>query len=74
MQTTNLFEKTLIHHLYQEFQLRYRFKYVLPKLQEITLEGLKFDVSNLSTKIRNHSKLNSPKNRCRLPNRRVRRD
>ncbi|MBC7981050.1 MAG: FkbM family methyltransferase [Armatimonadetes bacterium] len=49
----SLFEKTLIHHLIQEFQLRYRFKYVLPKIQEITLEGLKFDVSELSTKIRN---------------------
>jgi len=49
----NIFEKTLIHHLLQEFQLRYRFKYVLPKIQEITLDGLKFDVSDLSTKIRN---------------------
>lgn len=51
--TKNIFEKTLLHHLMQEFQLRYRFKYVLPKIQEITLEGLKFDVSGLSTKIRN---------------------
>lgn len=49
----SLFEKTLVHHLFQEFQLRYRFKYVLPKLREITLEGLKFDVSELSPKIRN---------------------
>lgn len=51
--TKTLFEKTLVHHLIQEFQLRYRFKYVLPKIQEITLEGLKLDVSGLSTKIRN---------------------
>ncbi|HVK58959.1 MAG TPA: FkbM family methyltransferase [Candidatus Kapabacteria bacterium] len=51
--TKSLIEKTLVHHLYQEFQLRYRFKYVLPKIQEITLEGLRFDVSGLSTKIRN---------------------
>ena len=51
--TKALFEKTLVHHLLQEFQLRYRFKYVLPKIQEITLEGLRFDVSGLSTKIRN---------------------
>lgn len=49
----NIFEKTLVHHLYQEFQLRYRFKYVLPRIQEINLEGMKFDVSSLSTKIRN---------------------
>ncbi|HTG43613.1 MAG TPA: FkbM family methyltransferase [Verrucomicrobiae bacterium] len=51
--TKTLFEKTLVHHLFQEFQLRYRFKYVLPKIQEVTLEGLRFDVSGLSTKIRN---------------------
>jgi FkbM family methyltransferase len=51
--TKALFEKTLVHHLLQEFQVRYRFKYVLPKLQEITLEGMRFDVSGLSTKIRN---------------------
>lgn len=51
--TKSLFEKTLVHHLFQEFQLRYRFKYVLPKIQEITLDGLRFDVSGLSTKIRN---------------------
>jgi FkbM family methyltransferase len=49
----NIFEKTLLHHLFEEFQVRYRFKYVLPKIQEISLEGLKFDVSELSTKIRN---------------------
>ena len=53
LETKTLFEKTLVHHLFQEFQVRYRFKYVLPKLQEITLEGMKFDVSGLSTKIRN---------------------
>jgi hypothetical protein len=51
--TGNIFEKTLLHHLLQEFQVRYRFKYVLPKIKEITLEGMKFDVSGLSTKIRN---------------------
>jgi FkbM family methyltransferase len=49
----SLFEKTLVFHLLQEFQLRYRFKYVLPKIQEITLEGLRFDVSGLSAKVRN---------------------
>jgi FkbM family methyltransferase len=51
--TKTLFEKTLVHHLIQEFQVRYRFKYVLPKIQEVTLEGMKFDVSGLSPKIRN---------------------
>jgi len=49
----SLIEKTLAHHLYQEFRVRYRFKYVLPKIQELTLDGLSFDVSQLSPKIRN---------------------
>lgn len=51
--TKSLFEKTLVHHLIQEFKVRYRFKYVLPRIREITLEGLKLDVSGLSPKIRN---------------------
>jgi FkbM family methyltransferase len=49
----DLFSKTLVYHLYQEVALRYHFKYVLPKINEITLEGLRFDVSELSPKIRN---------------------
>jgi FkbM family methyltransferase len=53
MQTRTLFEKTLAYHLFQEFQTLYRFKYVLPKITEVTLDGLRFDVSGLSTKIRN---------------------
>lgn len=48
-----LFSKTLVYHLYQEAALRYHFKYVLPKIQEIELEGIKLDVSLLSPKIRN---------------------
>ena len=48
-----LFEKSLVHYLMEELSVRYRFKYVLPKIQEITLDGLKFDVSALSPKIRN---------------------
>jgi FkbM family methyltransferase len=49
----DLFTKTLVYHLYQEVALRYHFKYVLPKINEITLEGLRFDVKELSPKIRN---------------------
>ncbi|HYE29983.1 MAG TPA: FkbM family methyltransferase [Methylomirabilota bacterium] len=49
----NLITKTLAYHLYQEFMLRWRFKYVLPKVKEITLDGLRLDVSALSPKIRN---------------------
>lgn len=49
----NIFQKTLLHHLIEEFTVRYRFKYVLPKIQEVTLDGLTLDVSTLSPKIRN---------------------
>jgi FkbM family methyltransferase len=45
--------KTLFYYLLQEVKLRYRFKYVLPKIKEIELEGLRLDVSGLSPKIRN---------------------
>ncbi len=45
--------KTLMYHLYQEVALRYHFKYVLPKITEIELEGVKLDVSQLSPKVRN---------------------
>jgi FkbM family methyltransferase len=48
-----LFEKSLLHYFIQEIRVRYRFKYVLPRIQEITLDGLRFDVSRLSPKIRN---------------------
>jgi FkbM family methyltransferase len=48
-----IFENSLLGYVVRELQLRYRFKYVLPKLQEITLDGLRFDVSSLSPKIRN---------------------
>ena len=48
-----VFEKTLLLYLIEELTVRYRFKYVLPKIQEITLDGLRFDVSGLSPKIRN---------------------
>jgi FkbM family methyltransferase len=51
--SNSLVTKTLAYHLYQEFMVRWRFKYVLPKIKEITLDGLRLDVSELSPKIRN---------------------
>ena len=48
-----LYSKTLVYYLCEEFRVRYNFKYVLPKIQQIELEGLKLDVSALSPKIRN---------------------
>jgi FkbM family methyltransferase len=51
--SSSLFSKTLLHYFIEEIKLRYRFKYVLPKMTEIELEGLRLDVSTLSAKIRN---------------------
>ncbi|MDX1952009.1 MAG: FkbM family methyltransferase [Verrucomicrobiota bacterium] len=49
----HLFSKTLLYYLAQEFWLHYTFKFVLPRVNEITLDGLRLDVSSLSPKIRN---------------------
>lgn len=48
-----LFSKTLVYHLYHEFWVRYYFKYVLPKIQEATRDGIKLDLTHLPVKIRN---------------------
>lgn len=44
---------TLPQELWREFLVRYRFKYVLPKTTETTLEGIRLDLSPLSLKGRN---------------------
>src|ERR1051326_899532 len=49
----HLLSKTLVFHLWQEFQVRYRFKYVLPHVQETVLDGVRLDLSRLSLKVRN---------------------
>jgi FkbM family methyltransferase len=48
-----LFSKSLAHFAWQEFLVRYRFKYVLPKITETTLDGVRLDLSTLSLKVRN---------------------
>src|SRR5262245_16995977 len=48
-----LFDKTLLAWLWSEFQLRWRFKFVLPKVTEVTLDGVRLDLSPLSLKVRN---------------------
>ncbi|GEM_PF-654048 len=50
---TNLFQKTLVYHFWREFWIRYYFKFVLPKVREIELEGMRLDVSSLPLKARN---------------------
>jgi FkbM family methyltransferase len=48
-----LYSKTLLFHLWEEFQIRYRFKYVLPKKTEMVLDGIRLDLTPLSLKVRN---------------------
>jgi FkbM family methyltransferase len=50
---STLFSKTLLGQLWQEFKIHYRFKYVLPKVSEMTLDGIRLDLSPLSLKVRN---------------------
>jgi FkbM family methyltransferase len=49
----HLFSKTLLFYLWQEFLVRYRFKYVLPRVQETVQDGIRLDLSALSLKVRN---------------------
>lgn len=48
-----IFSKTLLSHLWEEFRVRYRFKFVLPRITEATLDGIRLDLSTLSLKSRN---------------------
>ncbi len=48
-----LFSKTLLSYFWQEVLVRYRFKYVLPKITETQLEGIRLDLSKLSLRVRN---------------------
>lgn len=49
-----LFQHTLIHHLWQGFRTRWKFKFTLPKVREVTLEGVRLDVSRLSPLMKNN--------------------
>ena len=48
-----LFRHTLVHHLWEEFQVRYRFKYVFPKVSQTVQDGIVLDLSQMSLKVRN---------------------
>lgn len=43
-----LISKTLLYYFWQEFKLRWHFKFVIPKLRELQIEDLRFDVSSIS--------------------------
>ena len=48
-----LYSKTLLHYLLQEAWIRWYWKFVLPKIREVDLEGLRLDLSAMSLKVRN---------------------
>lgn len=50
----SLWHRTLIYSLWHDFSVRWKFKYDLPKLKEVTLEGVKLDVSTLSPIMKNN--------------------
>jgi len=50
---SNLFERTLLFHLWSDFLTRWKFKFTLPRVQTLTLEGVKLDVSTLSSVMKN---------------------
>ena len=50
----NLFERTLVYQLWNDFRTRWKFKFSLPRVQTLTLEGVKLDVSTLSSVMKNN--------------------
>ena len=48
-----LFSRSLLAYFWQEFLVRYRFKYVLPHVRETEVDGIRLDLSRLSLKVRN---------------------
>lgn len=48
-----LYSKTLFSYFAHELWMKYYWKFVLPKITEITLDGLRLDVSDLPLKVRN---------------------
>ena len=49
-----LWERTLLFQLWQDFRTRWRFKFTLPKVRSVTLEGVKLDVTGLSPIMKNN--------------------
>ncbi len=50
----SLWERTLLHSLWEDFRTRWRFKFTLPGVREITLEGVRLDVTTLSPVMKNN--------------------
>jgi FkbM family methyltransferase len=50
----SLWQRTLLYHLWNDFRIRWKFKYTLPAVQEVTLEGVRLHVSKLSPVMKNN--------------------
>ncbi len=50
----SMIERTLLHHFWTEFRTRWRFKYTLPQVKSVSLEGVSLDVSALSSVMKNN--------------------
>jgi len=51
---SSLWQRTLFCALWNDFRLRWKFKFDLPALREVTLEGVRLDVSALSPIMKNN--------------------
>lgn len=49
-----LWQRTLLFQLFEDFRTRWKFKFTLPRLQTVTLEGVRLDVSTLSARMKNN--------------------
>ena len=50
----SLWQRTLLFQLWNDFRTRWRFKFSLPRVQSVTLEGVQLDVSTLSPLMKNN--------------------
>jgi FkbM family methyltransferase len=50
----SMLERTLLFQLWADFCTRWKFKFTLPKVTTVTLEGIKLDVSTLSSVMKNN--------------------
>lgn len=50
----SLIERTLCFQLWEDLRIRWRFKFTLPQVRTVSLEGVKLDVSSLSSLMKNN--------------------
>lgn len=50
----NFWERSLLFQFWDDFQTRWRFKFTLPRVQTVTLEGVQLDASTLSPLMKNN--------------------